>query len=189
MQVPGQLRQAWAAQCRKAAAPWPLNDGVEPSAVCRVNRRAGVTGEAGVRLCQAKTERERGTPPAPLGAEGPAWGWGWGFCCCCQSQHQLPLEREASLHPPPGSSHVSILAPLAWARWVSRQPDPGRPRRGRGSGACRGSVGSLAASSVSPAPGTVLGPLPETGPDGISAHAEPDRGASSPGSLVRHPVI
>lgn len=64
-QVPGQLKQAWAAPCPGAAAPWPPSDGVGQLAVCRVNRRAGATVEAGMHPAKHKHRRSAGLPCTP----------------------------------------------------------------------------------------------------------------------------
>lgn len=61
-QVPGQLKTGLGRPVPQAATPWPLSDGAGQLAVCRVNRRAGATGEAGMHPAEHKQRGVQGSP-------------------------------------------------------------------------------------------------------------------------------
>lgn len=98
-----------------------------------------------------------------------------GFCCCCQL---TPVAiREGDLASSTSSELLCLHPGASGLGKMSRWLTLAAPAK---EGEIEPAEGAPGASPVSPAPGTVLGPLAERGPDGISAHAEPDCGASVP---------
>lgn len=176
----GQLRQAWTARSPEAAAPWPLNGSVERLTVCRVNRRAGAPGEAGVHPCQATTESEGRAPPAPRGGcPGPAGG---------RPGPGAAVSGEGAwLHPPAVSSAHStqpLWLDVHQSETVSARLALTFPAKRRVENLQREPQGCLSAAICSPASVTVLGSRAERQHDKMSTHTEPDCVGSSPNSLI-----